>query len=63
MFTLDQKIACLEREIAMRKSVYWRKVSRGQMTREEAEHEVAVMRAILDDYKHQQVDLFSGGSK
>ena len=61
MFTLDQKIACLEREIALRKSVYWRKVSRMQMTREEAEHEAGVMRAILDDYKRQQVDLFSGG--
>ena len=44
------KIACLTREIAMREHVYPRWIEKGNMTQEKADHELAVMKDILNDY-------------
>jgi hypothetical protein len=44
------KLHCLERELAMRKAVYPKWVSAKRMKQEKADHEIATMEAILDDY-------------
>lgn len=49
-FTLDQKIAALSRELAFRKRVYARQVLEGRMPQQNADKEIGVMKAILDDY-------------
>lgn len=48
-FTIDDKIKCLRREIALRKNVYPKWVDSGRMKKEDAEREIAVMQAIHDD--------------
>ena len=55
--TTDDKRRCLMREIAMRRRVYPAWVDRGQMTRAQADREIAVMEAILADYH--EPDLFA----
>lgn len=56
-YTDDQKRAAIEREIKMRRRVYPRWVENGRMTVEQADHEIAVMEAILRDYPPQQPSL------
>jgi len=56
-FTREQKLACLTRELSMRKRTYPRWVGWGHMKQEEADHEIAVMETILKDYE-QQLELF-----
>ena len=46
--TLDDEIICIRREIAMRERVFPRWVSGGKMKAHNAEHEIAVMRAVLE---------------
>lgn len=46
--TLEQMIACVRREIAMRKRVYPRWVADGRMARDAAEREIAAMQAVHD---------------
>jgi hypothetical protein len=48
--TRADKIAALKREIALRKTVYPRRVEEGKMTPNKAAHEIVVMQAILHDY-------------
>ncbi|MGB3408605.1 MAG: hypothetical protein WBA67_14060 [Jannaschia sp.] len=55
-FTDAEKRKALEREIGMRRRVYARQVETGRMTTGDAEHGIAVMCAILDDYA--EPDLF-----
>ena len=43
-----EQLACVRREIALRRRVYPRKVESGDMTREQAEREVAAMEDILE---------------
>ena len=50
MITRDEKIAALKREIALRKNVFPKRIERQVMTQEKANHEIAVMEAILHDY-------------
>ena len=45
--TLAQQIACLKREIAMRKNVYPKWVSSQKMRQSEADYEIAAMTAAL----------------
>lgn len=45
--TIDEQIACVRREIAMRERVYPSWVARGKMKQEKADHETAAMRAVL----------------
>lgn len=47
-FTLQDQIAAVEREISMRNHVCFRRVGAGQMSREKAEREIALMEAVLD---------------
>jgi hypothetical protein len=51
--TIDDavKLACIEREIEMRKRVYPRRVYNCQMRQEDADREIAVMQEIAKDYR------------
>ena len=46
--TLDQMIACVEREIGMRERVYPRWVEQKKMLQATADQELARMRAVLE---------------
>lgn len=46
--TLDYQIAAVRREIAMRESVYPRLLANGRMSPNDARHELALMRAVLE---------------
>lgn len=43
---LDQQIASVTRELALRRAVYPKQVSRGRMRQSEADHEIAAMEAV-----------------
>lgn len=49
--TAEDKLACAERELKMRRKVYPRWIDDGRMTNEKAAHEIAVMEAIVVDYQ------------
>ena len=51
MITAAEKLACAERELRLRQQVYPGRVYRGRMTRCKAAHEIAVMEAIVEDYR------------
>lgn len=57
-FTPTEKRAAIERELKFRRRVYARWVSDGKMTQAKADHEIAVMEAILADYPPEQTELF-----
>lgn len=57
-YTLDQQIASLKREVAMRKNVYAKWVSLGKMRQGEADHELGAMTAAL----HTLLNLKDGGT-
>jgi hypothetical protein len=44
------KLRCVEREIAMRKSVYPKWIAAKRLSQENADREIAVMEAIREDY-------------
>lgn len=50
-FTVADKLACVEREVKMRRRVYPHWTASGKMRVSEAEREIAVMEAIADDYR------------
>lgn len=45
------KLACVKRELQMRQGVYARRVAALQMSPETAEREIALMKAIVEDYE------------
>lgn len=45
--TIERQIACVEREIALRRRAYPRWVSAGRMTQRDADRELAEMEAVL----------------
>lgn len=47
MITLNEQIACVRREIAMRERVYPHWVAAGKMRDDKAKHEIAAMRSVL----------------
>jgi hypothetical protein len=47
--TLD-KLKCAQRELALRKSVYQKRVTGGLMSQAKVDHEIAAMAAIVEDY-------------
>jgi hypothetical protein len=49
--TDTEKLACVEREIAMRRRVYPRRVYNCQLSQEDADREIAFMEAIARDYR------------
>lgn len=55
--SLTDQIACIEREIRMRERVYPRWVESKRMTQTKADHEILVMRAVLDSLKRQEIAL------
>jgi hypothetical protein len=50
-FSISTKLACLKRELALRKNVYALWVNSGKMKMAIAEREIAVLEAICDDYQ------------
>jgi hypothetical protein len=51
MITYRDKLLCAERELAFRFRVYDRLVARGKMTLEQQVREIALMSAIVEDYR------------
>lgn len=45
--SIEQQIACVEREVKMRHRVYPRWVADGRMTQQKADAEIAAMEAVL----------------
>jgi hypothetical protein len=58
MFTATEKRECAEREFKMRLQVYPRRVADGKMSAAKAERELAVMAAIIEDYR-----ILEGGER
>jgi hypothetical protein len=52
--SIEDKISCIKRELVLRLTVYGRKVEAGKMRPDVAAREIAVMKAILEDYRDQQ---------
>jgi hypothetical protein len=50
-FTIANKLACLERELKMRRRVYPRWITQGKMDASKAAHEIECMEAIVIDYR------------
>jgi hypothetical protein len=48
------KLASVEREIKYREYVYPRRVANKTMSQEKADREIAIMKAIADDYRKQE---------
>jgi hypothetical protein len=46
-YTIEQQMACVKREIAMRKNVYPKWVMSGRMKAEAADHEINCLIAVL----------------
>lgn len=44
--TIDEQIACVEREIRKRRTAYPRWVATGRMSRDKADREIATMEAV-----------------
>jgi len=60
MFTNEQKLACIKRELGYRIRVYRRLVDNSLMTQEQADRQIAIMQAIAEDYDkliEKQLDL------
>lgn len=51
IITTSDKLACVKRELAMRKNVYPRFVEQNRMSAGKAAHELAAMEAIVADYE------------
>lgn len=48
MISLQEQIACLTRELKMRRAVYPKWVASGKMRRDKMDHEIAAMEAALN---------------
>lgn len=48
-FTLDEKIACVRREVEMRRRVYPNWVRSGRISQAHADHQIACMESVLAD--------------
>lgn len=51
LWTDEQKLEAIEREVKMRRRVYPRWVADGRMTKRKADEELAIMQAIAEDYR------------
>lgn len=49
-FTATEKLEAVDREVKYRVVVYTRRIAEGKMTKEMADYQVAIMRAIASDY-------------
>lgn len=50
MFSAADKLACVKRELQYRIRVYARLVAEKKLTERQAQREIAIMGAIVDDY-------------
>jgi hypothetical protein len=50
MITLEMKLKCIQRELAIRKNKYPKMVEKRTMRQAQADHEICVMEAIESDY-------------
>ena len=50
-FTAEEKYKAAMREVGQRRKVYPNIIMRGNMTREQADYQIAVMEAIAADYE------------
>lgn len=51
MWTASDKLACVERELGMRRRVYERRVAEGRMSTAQAQREISIMEEIAADYR------------
>lgn len=51
MFSTAEKLACVERELHYRIKVYSRLIAKRKMSERQASREIAIMGAIVDDYR------------
>lgn len=51
IFRAEEKLACVEREVKLRRYVYPARVQSGRMTKKLADEQIALMEAIADDYR------------
>lgn len=56
MIPIDQQIAAVARELALRRNVYPGRVTAGKMKQAEADHQIAAMEAVLETLKRVQID-------
>lgn len=52
-YSTEQKLKAIEREIVWRKRVYPRRIEDGKMTKQAAEFQLDIFRAIASDYRQQ----------
>lgn len=45
--TIDDQLACVERELALRRRIYLDLIHKRKMTAQRADHEIACMEAVL----------------
>jgi hypothetical protein len=50
-FTAEEKLKCAERELKLRLQVYPRFVENGRFSKEKSDREIALMSAIVEDYR------------
>jgi len=50
-FTADDKLRCLQRELALRERVYPARVATGRMKQAEADREIACIKSMIADYQ------------
>ncbi len=50
-FTDEEKYRCLERELRRRRNVYPNRIETGRMTQHEADYQITIMEAVLEDYR------------
>ncbi len=50
-YSAARKLQCAQHELQMRHRVYPRRIHEGRMTQEQMNEEIAVMQAIVDDYR------------
>ncbi len=51
IFSAEQKLKAVERELGYRRRVYARRVTEGKMTQALADEQIAVFEAIASDYR------------
>lgn len=63
LFTTEEKIRCIEREVKLRQRLYPSRVANRRMTQKAAYREIETMKQILDDYETllAKEDLFASG--
>ncbi len=52
--TVQEKIACVTREVIKRRDVYARLVAAGKMSKAKSDREIEIMESILADYLAQE---------